>query len=148
AVATASDARSCHTRKCRLHRHPSGRVFWRGNYETGNFSQWWLRQWSGPGGDNTSAEVGQSAATIVRSPVGQGRYAGKFQALPDTTGTVDRAEIVATQRESGGYQGQEWYYGWRIYFPSPKQQWWSRGGDWNAITQFQPTDNSGGWMYF
>jgi hypothetical protein len=123
-------------------------VFWRGNYETGNFSQWWLKQWSGPGGDNTSAEVGNSAATIVRSPVAQGRYAAKFQDFPNATGTNDRAEIVASQRESGGYPDQEWYYGWHTYFPGPKQKWWSQAGDWNAITQFQSTDDSGGWINF
>lgn len=146
AVSTASEAKACHSRGCRPHRHSSGRVFWRGNYETGNFSQWWLKQWSGPGGDSTPAEVGPSAATIVRSPVAQGRYAAKFQDFPDATGTNDRAEIVATQRESGGYPGQEWYYGWHTYFPGPKQKWWSQAGDWNAITQFQSTDDSGGWI--
>jgi hypothetical protein len=130
------------------HRHHLGRVFWRGNYETGNFSQWWLKQWSGQGGDSTPAQVGLSAATIVRRPVAQGRYAAKFQDFPDTTGANDRAEIVASQRESGGYPGQEWYYGWHAYFPGPKQVWWSQGGDWNVITQFQSTDNSGGWINF
>jgi hypothetical protein len=148
AVATASEPRACQSRKCRSHRNSWGRVFWRGDYETGNFSQWWLKQWSGPGGNNTAAEVGPSAASIVRSPVAQGKYAAKFQDFPDTTGTSDRAEIVATQRESGGYSGQEWYYSWRIYFPGPTQKWWSHGGDWNAITQFQSTDGSGGWIGF
>jgi hypothetical protein len=141
AASTASGSRA-------PHRHHPGRVFWRGNYETGDFSQWWLRQWSGQGGDSTPAQVGLSAATIVRHPVAQGRYAAKFQDFPDATGASDRAEIVASQRESGGYPGQQWYYGWHTYFPGPEQKWWSQGGDWNAITQFQSTDNSGGWIGF
>jgi hypothetical protein len=116
-----------------------------GGYETGDFSQWWLHQWSiNP--DPTEAynihNVGNSTAKIITSPVAQGRYAAEFQALP-TTGTNrnDRAEIVASQAESGGYPGQTWWYGWWTYFPGPSQNWWHRGGDWNDITQFSSTDN-------
>jgi hypothetical protein len=117
----------------------------RGGYETGDFSQWWQHQWSiNP--DPTQAynihNVGRSTASIITSPVAQGRFAGKFQVFP-TTGTNpnDRAEIVASQAESGGYQGQAWWYGWWTYFPGPSQDWWHRGGDWNDITQFFSTDN-------
>ncbi|MGC1801302.1 MAG: heparin lyase I family protein, partial [Solirubrobacterales bacterium] len=116
-----------------------------GGYETGDFSQWWLHQWSiNP--DSTQSyniyNVGNSAARIVTRPVAQGRYAAEFQVLP-TTGTNpnDRAEIVASQAESGGYQGQTWWYGWWTYFPGPSQDWWHQGGDWNDITQFFSTDN-------
>ena len=87
---------------------------------------------------------GNSSATIITSPVDQGRYASKFQVFP-TTGTNpnDRAEAVATQQNSGGYPGQEWYYGWWTYFPGPTQQWWSQGGDWNDITRSsRPTMSS------
>ena len=86
--------------------------------------------------------VGNSSARIVTRPVAQGRYAAEFQVLP-TTGTNpnDRAEIVASQAESGGYPGQTWWYGWWTYFPGPSQDWWRQGGDWNDITQFFSTDN-------
>jgi polysaccharide lyase-like protein len=116
-----------------------------GGYETGDFSQWWLHQWS-INRDSTQNynvyNVGNSSARIVTQPVAQGRYAAEFQVRP-TTGTNpnDRAEIVASQAESGGYPGQTWWYGWWTYFPGPSQDWWHRGGDWNDITQFSSTDN-------
>jgi Polysaccharide lyase len=116
-----------------------------GGYETRDFSQWWLHQWSiNP--DSTQQynirNVGNSTAKIVTRPVAQGRYAGRFQVFP-TTGTNpnDRAEVVASQATSGGYPGQTWWYGWSTYFPGPPQDWWDRGGDWNNITQFSSTDN-------
>lgn len=123
-----------------------------GDYETGNFSQWWQHQWSinnpDQGSSYTVNNVGNSTATIVTSPVAQGRYASKFQVFPTTgTNANDRAEALLTQAQSGGYPGQDWYYGWWTYFPGPSQSWWSNGGAWNDITQFQSTDSSGGWMY-
>jgi hypothetical protein len=116
-----------------------------GGYETGDFSQWWLHQWSinpDPTQAYNSHNVGNSTARIVTSPVAQGRYAAEFQVFP-TTGTNrnDRAEVVASQAESGGYPGQTWWYSWWTYFPGPSQNWWHRGGDWNDITQFTSTDN-------
>jgi hypothetical protein len=116
-----------------------------GDYETGDFSQWWLHQWSvspDPRQSYNVYNVGRSTARLVTSPVAEGRFAGEFQVFP-TTGTNrnDRAEIVASQKESGGYPGQAWWYGWWTYFPGPSQDWWHRGGDWNDITQFSSTDN-------
>jgi Polysaccharide lyase len=116
-----------------------------GGYETGDFAQWWLHQWSidpDPTQGYNIHNVGNSTAKIVTRPVAQGRYAGEFQVFP-TTGTHpnDRAEIVASQAQSGGYPGQAWWYGWRTYFPRPSQNWWHQGGDWNDITQFSSTDN-------
>jgi hypothetical protein len=153
AVATASDTRACHSRKCRAHRH-KGRVLWRGDYKTGDFSQWWLNQFAGGvgcGGICGPAQIGSGSASIVTSPVAQGRYAAAFVDGPHT-GTdpcnCDRSEVAATQKKSGGYPGKEWYYGWRTDFPGPKQEWWSRGNAWNDIVQFGSTDNSGGWIYF
>lgn len=116
-----------------------------GGYETGDFSQWWLHQWSiHPDATQSynTHNVGRATAAIVTSPVAQGRFAGRFQVFP-TIGTNpnDRAEVVATQAASGGYPGQAWWYGWWTYFPGPSQNWWHRGGDWNDITQFSSTDN-------
>jgi hypothetical protein len=116
-----------------------------GDYETGDFSQWWLHQWSinpDPTQQYNAYNVGNSSATIVTKPVAQGSYAGRFQVFA-TTGTNpnDRAEIVASQAQSGGYPGQTWWYGWSTYIPGPSQDWWHEGGDWNDITQFSSTDN-------
>jgi hypothetical protein len=128
---------------------PSGSVAWRGDYETGDFSQWWLRQWSCAGGDNSVSSVGNTCASIVSSPVAQGKYATEFQDFPHGTSTApnDRSETLATQAESGGYPGQEWYYGWYTDFPGPSQQFWPNGDDWNDFVQFFSTDGNA-WMYF
>ena len=126
----------------------SGNVLYRGDYETGDFSQWWLTQFggapSGCGGPCGPAQVGNTSATIVTSPVAQGTYAAKFTAAPCASGFPnDRAEVMTSQAQAGGYLGQEWWYGWWTYFPSG-QSFWSGGGDWNAITQFSGGGSVGG----
>ena len=96
-----------------------------GGYETGDFSQWWLHQWSmnpDPAQGYNIHNVGRSTAKIVTSPAAQGRFAAQFQVFPSTgTNPNDRAEIVASQAESGGYPGQSWWYGWWTYFPGPRR---------------------------
>ncbi|MGZ4228367.1 MAG: heparin lyase I family protein [Solirubrobacteraceae bacterium] len=110
-----------------------------GDFETGNVSQWPFEPLEGTG----SITVGTSAS----QPVKQGTYSAKFVTTAGT-GTA-RAELNASQAQTGGYPGQEWYYGWWSYFPSingQPQQWWSNGGDWNDIVQFQSVDWTA-WMY-
>jgi hypothetical protein len=131
---------------------PAGSVAWRGDYETGNFSQWWLTQFAGGigcGGTCGPNQIGSGSAAIVTSPVAQGHYAAKFVDSPHT-GTdpcnCDRTEVAATQQESGGYPGQEWYYGWYTSFPGPSQQFWPNGDGWNDFVQFFSTGNTA-WIY-
>jgi hypothetical protein len=124
----------------------SGTVAWRGDYETGSFSQWWLDQFGGGdgcGGVCGSGNVGNTTATIITTNVAQGRYAAEFRVQPCSSCPNDRAEVLASQAQTGGYVGQDWYYGWWTYFPSG-QTFWSGGGDWNAITQFQGGGSVGG----
>jgi hypothetical protein len=130
----------------------SGSVAWRGDYETGNFSQWWLTQFAGGigcGGTCGPTQIGSGTATIVTSPVAQGQYATAFVDGPHV-GTdpcnCDRSEVAATQQESGGYPGQEWYYGWYTDFPGPSQQFWPNGDGWNDFVQFFSTGGSA-WIY-
>jgi hypothetical protein len=82
----------------------------------------------------------------VTSPVAQGKYAAKYTVTNCPSGCPnDRAEVLATQTESGGFAGQEWYYGWHTMFPSSDNgQFWAGGGDWNGITQFQGGGSVGG----
>lgn len=129
----------------------SGTVAWRGDYETDSLSQWWLGQFggasSGCGGPCGPAQVGNTSATPVTSPVAQGHYAAKFTVQPCASGCPnDRAEVLASQAESGGYLGQDWYYGWWTMFPSG-QSFWNGGGDWNDFTQFQGGGSVGGVEY-
>jgi hypothetical protein len=125
-------------------------VAWRGDYETGNLSQWWLGQFGGGdgcGGVCGSSNVGNTTAATITTNVAQGRYAAQFRVQPCASGCPnDRAEVLATKDESGGYAGQEWWYGWWTYFPSG-QSFWSGGGDWNDFTQFQGGGSVGGVEY-
>jgi hypothetical protein len=104
-----------------------------GDFETGNLTQWTYVPLEGTGTITVS--------TAASQPVKQGAYSAKFQTNAGT-GT-QRAELGATQAQTGGYPGQEWYYGWWSYFPSVNgqpRQWWSAGGDFNDIAQFQSVD--------
>jgi hypothetical protein len=104
-----------------------------GDFETGNLTQWSYGPLEGTGSITVSNATNQ--------PVKQGSYSAKFQTNAGT-GT-QRAELSASQAHTGGYPGQEWYYGWWTYFPSvggQPQQWWPHGGDFNDIAQFQSVD--------
>ena len=103
-----------------------GHVYWKVDYETGNLSQW--------NAINTGGPWGNSSIKVVTNPVRQGKYAAKFT-LTGGNGAHVRAETEATQAQTGGYAGQEWYYSWSMYAPStPNQQ--TGWGSWNLITQW------------
>jgi hypothetical protein len=114
---------------------------WRGDYTTGNFSQWTAQQSACTGG---GPEVGSSCASIVSSPVRAGAYAAEFQ-TPSYPGP-ERAEVSASVSQTGGYEGQEQYYAWSTMFPAAgnQQGFWSVGGDWNNFTQWHNANNSCG----
>ena len=100
-----------------------GNIFWRGDFETGDTSQWY---WAG-------ADKG-SSISVVTSPVAQGTHAGKYF-LAGTGGSDNiRAESITTQAQAGGYDGQDWYYTWSIYVPSAGQAAWSTA--FNLIAQW------------
>jgi len=103
-----------------------GHVYWKVDYETGNLSQW--------NAINTGGSWGNSSIKVVTNPVRQGKYAAKFT-LTGGNGAHVRAETEATQAQTGGYAGQEWYYSWSMYAPSTpnKQTGW---GSWNLVTQW------------
>ncbi len=103
-----------------------GNVYWTVDYETGNLSQW--------NAINTGGSWGNSSIQVVTNPVRQGKYAAKFT-LTGGNGAHVRAETEATQAQTGGYEGQNWYYSWSIYAPSNPniQTGWA---DWNLVTQW------------
>lgn len=96
------------------------------DYESGNF-----RQWAG-------VDALRGRATIVRSPVRQGRYAARFvvrpgdNPLPGASG--ERAEAFAWTRESAG---KESWWKWSTYFPTAFRP--NRGSAWNVFTQWHQT---------
>ncbi len=124
---------------------------WSGDYETGSFSQWHTQflggDWCGAG--CTLDNVGNATGRIVVSPVAEGRYAARFQVSSSGGGVsgANRAEVLATQSQTGGYQGQSWWYGWWTRFPGPSQSWWPNGDDFNDIFQFFDQANQEAFIY-
>jgi Polysaccharide lyase len=126
------------------------------DYETGDFSRYGQHEWSINNDQGyTASQTGNSAASIIRSPSRQGRYAARFRVFP-TTGTSpsDRAEAVTSQDDATGDPSRAWFYGWWTYFPGPSQSWWCgstcSSGTFNDITQFgqYPNGLSGAnWLY-
>jgi polysaccharide lyase-like protein len=95
------------------------------NYETGNFSQWAFVQ-AMPGG-----------ASIIKSPVRQGRYAARFVVGPGDdpiNATGERSEVyVAT----GEKEGTESWWAWSTYFPAGFHP--NINGSMNIFTQWHHT---------
>jgi len=89
-----------------------GNILWRGDFETGDLSQW-------AGVHTGSAWQSDSSIADVTSPVRQGKYAAQFTVNTNPYGnSFDRAELSSTQANTGGYPGQDWYYSWSTYLPS------------------------------
>lgn len=77
---------------------------WRGDFETGDFSQWEMVQ-----------RVADDKIKVVEDPTRQGRYAARFEVGPhDNIGDTDpRAELA---RALGEREGEDRYYRWFTYF--------------------------------
>ena len=103
-----------------------GHIYWTGDFETGDVSQWV--------GVHTQGKWGNSSVDVVTSPVRWGKYAGKLTLNPSDIGSP-RTELSSTQQNTGGYEGQDWYYSWSAYFPSnpDRKTGWAA---WNDFTQW------------
>jgi hypothetical protein len=86
-------------------RHRRGSILWRGDFETGDLSQWEVIQ-----------RVAADRIAVTRDPRAQGSYAARFEVRPgDNIGdTSPRAELAANLGER---EGEERYYRWYTYFP-------------------------------
>lgn len=129
----------------------SASVQFRGDYETGDFSQWHFYQMlggTGCGNACTLDNVGNATGTIITSPVKQGTYAMKCVVASTGGGTShnNRCESLASQAQTGGIAGQSWWYGWWAYIPSG-QTWWPNGDDWNVLFQFFDQANVQAFIY-
>jgi hypothetical protein len=118
---------------------PPGTILFRGDYDAGNFSQWEGHQWSRNNDQGyTCADVGDSSANIVSSPV-QGHFAAKYSVYTSScTSTAQRSEVYAPVASTGGYGGQDWYYGWWTMFPAAGNElgFWPTYADWNTFTDW------------
>jgi hypothetical protein len=119
---------------------PAGTVLFRGDYDTGDFSQWTEPQSACTGGGYSTTNVGNTCASVVSSPVEEGSDAGKFTLNVDNPvqSSTDRAEVYTSVANTGGYEGQEWYYGWWTMFPAAGNPsgFWPNFANFNVFTQF------------
>jgi hypothetical protein len=122
-------------------RDASGSIVWRGNFETGDFSQWvWGVQ------QKTSGR-----ASIVSSPVREGRYGARCEVRPGDnnvagSGNGERCEWLLNQATTDGYEGREQWWAWSTYF-DPTFSPSSSG--WNSFIQFHhlgPTGQANIWF--
>jgi len=112
---------------------PSGSILWRGDFETGDFSQW---------GSPQQKVVGR--ASIVQSPVRQGRYAARCEVRSGDnnvagSGSGERCEWMSGQATQADEGVEEWW-AWSTYF-DPSFSPSSSG--WNYWTQFHNSGASG-----
>jgi hypothetical protein len=83
----------------------SAEVLWRGDFETGNTSQW-----SGP----SKAE----GVKVVTEPVREGKYALRIDGTNAAKrGKNDRIEFQHQPKPPGTAEGAERYFGWSVYLP-------------------------------
>jgi hypothetical protein len=113
----------------------SAAISWRGDYESGNFSQWNL-------GVQQKAD---GRASIVSSPGRQGRYAARYEVDPGDnnvagSGSGERTEALTSQASTDGYEGHENWYAWSTMFAPG---FVSDSTTWNAFTQFHQTGSTG-----
>jgi hypothetical protein len=111
---------------------------WRGDFETGDLSQW-----------DGSQSVGTGRISLEQSIVRQGRYAARFEVKPGDhwAGLVggERAEVLKGLGETSGHES---YWAWSTYFPASFvsdhdagfqmfTQWHSSANDNNSGISFQ-----------
>lgn len=97
-------------------------VIWRGDFETGNRSQYTLAQM-----------VSEDRLQVVTSPVAEGRYALKVtvkQGDNPIGASGNRNEVVHWGNET---EGTEYYYRWKVMFPAdyPSVRTWQLFTQWH-----------------
>jgi Polysaccharide lyase len=117
---------------------------WRGDYETGDFSQWSEIQASRTNSAYSVSAVGDTSGSVVTAPVRQGEHAAEFVTYPNRSRSdTDRAEVYADVTATEGTEGQDRYYAWSTRFPAAGNTdgFWRRAGDFNVFTQWHNANN-------
>ena len=82
----------------------SAEVIWRGDFETGDTSQW--------------KGAPKDGVTVVRDPVREGKYALRIDGTNAAKkGKLDRIEFQHQPKPPGTAEGTERYFGWSVYLP-------------------------------
>lgn len=104
----------------------SATVLWRGDFETGDKSQW-----------NGSQAASPDRLQVVTSPVRQGKYALRVEVRNgDFVSSGNRAELVRTVREK---EGDDRYYAWSTMWPMD----YPSVATWQLFTQWHHDGSSG-----
>ncbi|HZR10265.1 MAG TPA: polysaccharide lyase [Myxococcales bacterium] len=99
----------------------SASVLWRGDYETGDFSQW------------TSIDGLSSRLSIVQSPVRQGKYALRAELHQgDIASSGTRNELVLSASAFNEVEGNDRWYAWSTMFPTD----FPAPNTWQVFTQW------------
>ncbi len=86
--------------------HVSAEVIWRGDFETGDTTQW-------PGAPKFDA------VTVVKDPVREGKFALRIDGSNAARkGKHDRIEFQHQPKAPGTAEGTERYFGWSVYLPT------------------------------
>jgi hypothetical protein len=82
----------------------SAEVIWRGDFETGDTSQW--------------KGAPKDGVTVVTNPVRRGKYALRIDGTSAAKkGKLDRIEFQHQPKSPGTAEGTERYFGWSVYLP-------------------------------
>jgi hypothetical protein len=96
----------------------AGTPSWRGDYDTGDTSQWTHPQFNA----NTNSLVLPGDFVAVTAPLRQGAIAGKFIVKPGdcpiNCPTQERSEVFLDTKNTRGREGQDVWYAWSSYFPN------------------------------
>jgi hypothetical protein len=82
----------------------SAEVIWRGDFETGDTSQW--------------KGAPKEGVAVVKDPVREGKYALRIDGTDAAKkGKLDRIEFQHQPKPPGTADGTERYFGWSVYLP-------------------------------
>src|SRR5437868_7875402 len=82
----------------------SAEVIWRGDFETGDTSQW--------------KGAPKDGVTVVKEPVREGKYALRIDGSNAARkGKLDRVEFQHQPKTPGTAEGTERYFGWSVFVP-------------------------------
>lgn len=98
---------------------------WRGDYETGDLSQW------------RGAQALPGRITIVRSPVREGTYAARFVVRPGDKPINASGERTEVFTHTGESEGSESWWAWSTLFPDEFDP--HADTEWNVFTQWHQT---------
>jgi polysaccharide lyase-like protein len=105
-------------------------IGWRGNFETGSFSQWDL-----------GVQALQGPAEVVSTRARDGRYSARFEVRPNPDPDARGGERSEILTQTGEQAGAESWWAWSTYFGEDFRP--TEGTHWNIFTDWHNTAPSG-----